>query len=137
MATAPQFAATPNKGSPGSLTAANISKDGAGATGRLLLFTAAINGSILPFVRAQPKAANVATLIRYFRNNGSDPEVASNNSLIAEQAIAASTLSETAANAKYDTWMNLVLASGERVYGLLATAVATGVALTPMGGGDL
>lgn len=136
MATAPQFAATPNKGIPGSLTAANISKDGAGATGRLLIFTAATNGSILPFVRSVPKGGNVATLVRFFRNNGSDPEVASNNSLIAEEPIAASALSETAANAKYDTWMNLILQAGERVYALNATAVATGVAITPMGGGD-
>lgn len=137
MATAPQFAATPNKGTPGSLTAANVSKDGTGSTGRLLIFTAAANGSILPIARCHPKGGNVATLIRYFRNNGSDPEVAANNSLIREQAIALSTLSETAANTVYDTPLNLVLAAGERVYALNATAVATGMAITPINGGDL
>jgi hypothetical protein len=136
MATAPQFAATPNPGVPGSLTAANTSKDGTGSTGRLLIFTGAANGSVLPFARNHPKGGNVATLIRYFKNNGSDPEVAANNSLIAEHAIALSTLSETAANAVYDTPLNVVLASGERVYALLATAVATGVAISPMNGGD-
>lgn len=140
MATAPQFAATPNKGTPGSLTAANISKDGTGATGRLLILTAGTNGSILPFVRAHPKGANVATLVRYFKNNGSDPEVASNNILIAEQEIPASSLSEAAANLKYDTELNVILqggASAERVYALLATGVATGIAITPMNAGDL
>lgn len=136
MATAPQFAATPNPGTPGSLTAANISKDGTGATGRLLIFTAATNGSLLPFVRNHPKGGNVATMVRFIRNNGSDPEVASNNSLIREQAIAASTLSETAENTYYDTILNLELAAAERVYALLATAVATGIAITPMNGGD-
>ena len=137
MATAPQFAATPNKGTPSSLTAANISKDGTGTTGRALLFTAATNGSVLPYVRSHPKGGNIATMMRYFRNNGSDPEVASNNSLIEEQAIAASTLSESVENAVYDTPLNLVMQAGERVYGLLATAVATGIAVTPMNGADL
>lgn len=140
MATTPQFAATPNKGTPGSLTAANTSKDGTGATGRLLIFTAATGGSILPFVRNFPKGGNVATLVRFFKNNGSDPEVAANNSLIGEQDIAASTLSETAANLFYDTPLNVELQGGtnpERIYALLATAVATGIAITPMNGGDL
>ena len=140
MATAPQFASTPNKGTPGSLTAANTSKDGTGSTGRLLIFTAATGGSILPFVRNFPKGGNVATLVRFFKNNGSDPEVAANNSLIGEQDIALSTLSETAANSWYDTPLNVGLQGGanpERVYALLATAVATGIAITPMNGGDL
>lgn len=141
MATAPEFASTPNKGTPASLTAANISKDGTGATGRALLFTASSGkGSILPFVRCKPKAANVATLIRIFRNNGSDPEVASNNILIAEKAIAASALSETAENPTYDIALNVILqghaTTPERIYALNATAVAGGIALTPMNGGD-
>ena len=136
MATAPQFASTPNKGTPGTLTAANTSKDGTGSTGRQLIFTAAANGSVLPFARNYPKGSNVATLIRYFKNNGSDPEVAANNSLIAEEAIAASSLSETAENIYYDTELNVVLENGERIYALLATAVATGIAITPMNGGN-
>jgi hypothetical protein len=140
MSTAPQFTETPNKGTPGSLTAANISKVGTGATGRLLIFTAGASGSILPFVRAHPMGANVDTLARYFKNNGSDPETAANNSLIAEQTIPASTLSETVANASYDTPLNVILQGGanpERIYVLLATSVATGIAFTPMNGGDL
>lgn len=142
MATAPEFATTPNKGTPASLTAANISKDGTGATGRALIFTASSGkGSILPYVRLKPKGANVATLIRIFKNNGSDPEVASNNILIDETAIAASSLSEVAENASYDVPLNVFLkgdaATPERIYALLATAVATGIAIAPMNGGDL
>ncbi len=142
MATAAQFTDTPNKGTPASLTAANISKDGTGATGRALLLTASAGkGTILPYVRCKPKGGNVATLIRVFKNNGSDPEVASNNSLIAEKAIAASTLSETAETAVYDIPLNVILQGSattpERIYALNATAVATGVAITPMNAGDL
>jgi hypothetical protein len=141
MATAPEFTATPNKGTPASLTAANTSKDGTGATGRALVFTASTGkGSLLPSIRCHPKGANVATLIRVFKNNGSDPEVASNNILIRERAIATSALSEAAENAIYDIALNLVLkgdaSTPERVYVTLATGVATGVAITPMNGGD-
>lgn len=142
MATAPEFASTPNKGTPASLMAANTSKDGVGATGRALLFTASTGkGSILPYIRCKPKGANVATLIRIFKNNGSDPEVASNNSLIAEKAILASSLSETVDNSVYDIPLNVVLkgdvTTPERIYVTLATAVATGIVVIPMNGGDL
>ena len=142
MATAAQFSDTPNKGTPASLTAANISKDGAGATGRALVLTASAGrGTILPYLRCKPKGANIATLIRVFKNNGSDPEVASNNSLIAEKSIAASSLSETTENAVYDIPLNLILQGSatvpERIYVLNATAVATGIVITPMNAGDL
>jgi hypothetical protein len=137
MATAPQFATSPNKGTPGSLTAANTATNGTGATGRLLIFTAGSSGSILPAIRCMHLGTNVATLVRIFRNNGSDPEVAGNNALIAEVALAANTVSQTASSAPYSVAANLVLASGERIYCTLATAVAAGVQITPINGGDL
>jgi hypothetical protein len=136
MATAPQFATTPNKGTPGSLTAANTARDGTGATGRILIFTAGASGSILPMIRFMHLGTNVATLCRYFRNNGSDPEVAGNNSLIGEIAIASNTLSQTAESIVYNETTNLVLAAGERIYVTLATTVAAGIQVTPVNGGD-
>jgi hypothetical protein len=139
MATAPQFVTTPNKGTPGSLTAANTALDGTGATGRLLLFTAGSSGSILPAVRAMHLGTNVATLIRVFRNNGSDPAVAGNNTLVAEKAIASNTVSHTAESIPYDIPLNMTLAGGanpERIYVTLATAVAAGIQITPINGGD-
>jgi len=139
MATAPQFVTTPNKGTPGSLTAANTALDGTGATGRLLLFTAGSSGSILPAVRAMHLGTNVATLIRVFRNNGSDPAVAGNNTLVAEKAIASNTVSHTAESIPYDIPLNMTLAGGanpERISVTLATAVAAGIQITPINGGD-
>lgn len=136
MATAPQFATTPNKGTPASLTAANTSTAGTGATGRALIFTAGSSGSVLPAVRCMHLGTNVATLVRIFRNNGSDPEVSTNNALIAEVALAANTVSQTAESIVYNAPVNLVLASGERIYATLATAVAAGVQITPINGGD-
>jgi len=144
MTTAAQFAGTPNKGTPGYLTAANTTRDGTGATGRQLLFTAGASGSVLPGVQLQPRGTNVQTVLRFFRNNGSDPETAANNSLIAEQVIPATTASDTTSLPDY--YMDfaqkfdgpgLVLASGERLYMTLATAVSAGIQATPINGGDL
>lgn len=137
MATAPQFATSPNKGTPGSLTAANTSTAGTGATGRVLIFTAGASGSILPAIRCMHLGTNVATLVRIFRNNGSDPEVGGNNALIAEVALAANTVSQTAESIVYNESVNLVLGASERIYCTLATTVAAGVMIAPINGGDL
>lgn len=137
MATAPQFAATPNKGTPATLTAANTALDGTGATGRALIFTAGADGSILPCIRFMHAGTNVATLCRIFRNNGSDPEVAANNALIGEVEIASNTVSHTAKSIPYNFAADLVLDSSERVYVTLATAVSAGIVITPINGGDL
>lgn len=137
MATAPQFANTPNKGTPASLTAANTSTAGTGATGRALIFTAGASGSVLPTIRCMHLGTNVATLVRIFRNNGADPEVSTNNALIAEVAIAANTVSQTAESIVYNEAVNLVLGASERIYVTMATAVAAGVMITPINGGNL
>ena len=137
MSTAPTFSSIPNKGTPGALTAANAAVDGTGATGRLLAFTAAAGGSFLPSIRYVHKGTNVGTVMRVFRNNGSDPEVASNNTLIAERTINANTLSQTAESIKYENVLNLALANGERIYVTMGTAVAAGIHVSPINGGDL
>jgi hypothetical protein len=143
MATAPQFSTKPNPGTPGSLTAANTSTAGTGATGRILVFTAEAvegGGSILPGLRFKHLGTNIATLMRIFLNNGSDPEVAANNSLIDEKEIAGNTLSQTAESIPYDLPQNLVLKGDSttpaRIYVTLATGVAAGIQVTPMNGGD-
>ena len=142
MATAPEFGSTPNKGTPGSLTAANTSFDGTGSTGRQLALTASSGkGTFLPGMLFHPKGGNVATLIRIFKNNGSDPEVAANNALIKEQAIELSTLSQVAENKAYYVELNVALkgdaSTPERLYWTLATAVATGIIGTPINAADL
>jgi hypothetical protein len=136
MATAPQFVTTPNAGSPATLTAANTALDGTGATGRALVFTAGASGSLLPSIRFMHLGTNVATLCRVFYNNGSDPEVAGNNALIAEKAIAANTVSSTDESIAYELNLNLVVASSDRIYVTLVTAVAAGIKITPINGGD-
>lgn len=134
MATAPQFVTTPNKGTPVTITAANTATDGTGTVN--LIFTAGSSGSFLPAVRAMHLGTNVASLVRIFRNNGSDPTVAGNNALIAEIAMAANTVSQTAESIPGEEQLNLTLAASERIYATLGTAVAAGIKVMPINGGD-
>lgn len=143
MATAPQFIAAPMpvaRMTPATLTAANIGLDGTGATGRALICQASAiaSGSKLPAVAIEHVGTNTnPTVIRFFRNNGSDPEVASNNALIAEVAVAANTLSQSAASIPYVAALNLNLAAGERIYATNGTAGSTaGFKITPINAGD-
>lgn len=137
MAVRPQFVATPNAGTPGVLTAANTALDGTGTTGRLLAFTAGASGSLLPSIRFTHKGTNSsATVMRVFRNNGADPETATNNVLIGERAVAANTLSQTAASIAYDLPLDITLEAGERIYVTMGTAATAGVHIAPINGGD-
>lgn len=136
MATAPVFTDTPNSGTPASLTAANTALDGTGSTGRALIFTAGADGSFLPGITLRHLGSNVASVLRVFKNNGSDPEVAGNNALIKEVTVSSNTLSQTAASTEYYAELNEVLEAGERIYVTLGTAVAAGIKATPHNGGD-
>lgn len=131
--TSPAFGSVPfSNGSPGALTAANTALDGTGTT--LLLLTAPAAGAYCERVRVEHLGSNVATVARVFRNNGSTPSVAANNSLIATKTIAANTLSQTAESIAYDIWVYAPLKSGERIYVSIGTAVAAGLQFTPYGG---
>lgn len=144
MATAPQFVTTPtptSRATPATLTAANTATNGTGATGRALILVAGASGfTLLPSVIIKPLGTGVATLIRLFLNNGSDPETAGNNSLIHEEEIVASTLSQSVAMPVYTANLNLLLAghasAPQRVYATLATAHAAGIRITPKNAGD-
>lgn len=144
MATAPQFVTTRtpvSRATPATITAANTATDGTGATGRALILTAGSSGfTLLPTVLLKPLGTGAATIIRIYLNNGSDPETASNNALLHEEAIAASTLSQTAKMPEYKVHLNLTLAghasAPERVYVTLGTAHTAGIKITPINPGD-
>lgn len=151
MSTAPQYFTAPNAGTPATLTAANTATDGTGSTGRALLVTAEAvtgGGTIVPGVQLMPLGTNVKTNIRFFRNNGSDPEVAANNALIWEQNMVATTIDQDDASLFnfYVDFRAIFGASGvvlkghattpERLYATLATAVAAGHKLTPINCGN-
>ena len=120
------------------LQTANTAKDGTGAT--QLIFTAGADGARVERIRIKPVGTNVATVVRIFINNGSDPASAANNVLYAEKTIAANTLSEAAESVLNElptitdtTAFPLVLPPSYRLYATIGTTVAAGVRITAIG----
>jgi hypothetical protein len=115
------------------ILAANTAKDGTGAVE--LIWTAdATNGGYLDSIRIEPKGTNVATVMRFFLNNGQPNATAANNSLMAQVGLAATTLSEVAAIPGATLPVQRMLPLGTRIYAVLGTAVAAGFAVTGYGG---
>ena len=131
MANAPIFPATP-KTSWGKLTTANTNYDGTGTVTEL--FTAGVNGSRIDSIKVKPLGTNVATVLRLFVNNGSSPTIPTNNSLIFELTLPATTASQTAALAAYQEVLDIAIPAGYKLYGSLGTEVAAGYQVTVFGG---
>jgi hypothetical protein len=130
--TQPIFAVLPNVGFAPGVTAANTAKDGTGTTD--LIFTAGANGSFVSKIKIRPRGTNVASVARFFLNNGSTPATATNNMLFDEVGLPATTNSEVAAIVGNELPMNIALPAGWRIYVTLGTAVAGGYAFTTIGG---
>lgn len=138
--TLPIFPISP-KVSWGTLTAANTAKDGTGTVATV--YTAGANGSRIDQIKVRALGTNVATVMRFFINNGSVNTTAANNSLIHEVTIAATTLSETAALADNDITISKgtdvfvpipYLPAGYKINVTIGTAVAAGLQVTVNGG---
>lgn len=131
--TAPIFTRTPKVQWANGITAANTAKDGTGTVDTV--FTAdATEGSYVERLIVRPRGTNVATVLRVFMNNGSTNATASNNALIAEQGLAATTNTEVAAIAGAVVPLNIVLPPGYKLNVTLGTAVAGGYVVTAVGG---
>ena len=92
----PIFPLTPKVAFGTVLTAdATASKNHDGtSSGAVLIFTAGSNGARVDEITALHLGTNVATALRIFINNGSDPTVAANNTLYKDVTAAANTISE-------------------------------------------
>jgi hypothetical protein len=117
---------------------ANTAKDGTGTVSTI--FTAGADGGRVERIRARAVGTNVATVLRVFINNGSDPATATNNVLYAEKTIAATTLSEAAELALNElptttdtTAFPLVLPAGYKINVCIGTTVAAGLRVTAIG----
>lgn len=138
--TTPIFPIT-QKVSWGTLTAANTAKDGTGTVATL--FTAGANGARIDQIKVRALGTNVATVLRLFVNNGSANTTATNNSLIHEVTIPATTLSEVAALADVDVTISKnstetvvpipYLPNGYKINATIGTAVAAGIQITVHG----
>lgn len=114
------------------LATANTAKDGTGTVGTV--YTAGVNGSRVDYLKARALGTNTATVLRVFVNNGSDNATAGNNSLVLEQTIAATTLSETAALADNLVSLDMSLPAGYKINVTIGTTVAAGLQVTGFGG---
>jgi hypothetical protein len=106
------------------LVGANTALDGTGTVGTII--TAGTNGCRVPRVRVVHRGTNVATVLRIFENNGSTNATPANNNLVAEETIAANTLSQIAKSVYYDIYLNIVLKPGYKLMYTIGTAVASG-----------
>ncbi|MBP6733631.1 MAG: hypothetical protein KA142_02870 [Chromatiaceae bacterium] len=116
----------------GKITTANTAKDGTGTV--VPVFTAGVNGARLDYLKVRALGTNVATVLRVFVNNGATNETDTNNSLILEQTIAATTLSETAQLLDNLVTLDLSLPAGYVVNVTIGTTVAAGLQVTGVGG---
>lgn len=138
--TLPIFPLTP-KVSWGTVTTANTAKDGTGTV--VTVFTAGADGSRIDQIKVRALGTNVATVMRFFVNNGSTNATAANNTLIHEVTIASTTLSETSALADnlitvtVNTTETLppipYLQAGYKINVTIGTSVAAGLAVTVHG----
>lgn len=100
------------------------------------LITAGVNGARVNKVNICPLGTNVATVMRFFVNNGNSPGVVGNNQLVREVTLAASTVSQIAALTQTQTELGMVLKPGQKILYTIGTAVAAGHAVTAIDAGD-
>ena len=92
-----------------------------------LIFTAdSTSGGFVKGLKFVAAGTNVASVARIFVNNGSTNGTAANNTMIAQQSLPATTLSNTSMTAEIYLPLDMALSPGFRIYVGLATAVAAG-----------
>lgn len=140
--TIPIFPITPNVSWTSSIATANTAKDGTGTAA--VAFTAGTEGSKIDQIKVRALGTNIATVLRLFINNGASAETATNNTLIHEVTIAATTLAEDSALADNDilivkdTGVNVspipYLPGGYKILATVGTTIAAGLQVTVHGG---
>lgn len=115
-------------------TAANTAMDGTGTV--VTCFTAGANGSRVNRIQVEHLGTNVATVMRFFLNNGATNATPANNVLLTEATIAANTLSQVAASVPVTVAINCVLKPGYKINYTIGTAVAAGHAVSCPDAGD-
>ena len=129
--TSPIFGLTPHVSGITTGTTQHTEKDGTTAT--QVVFTAAANGSRVDDIYLVHMGSNVATVVRFFINNGSAVGTAVNNFLVHEETMAACTASEVAASVQVRYSANLSLPVGYKIYVTIGTAIAAGIMATAVG----
>jgi hypothetical protein len=116
------------------ITAAANDYTGIGANNSLIFTSDATNGGFVQRVRLKPGGSNVASVMRFFINNGSTVGTATNNVFYGEISLPATTASAVQALVELDYPFNFVLPAGFRIYMGLGTAVSAGWVATVIAG---
>jgi hypothetical protein len=85
-------------------------------------------------ITGQPLGTNVASVARVFLNNGAATTTATNNTLIGQIPLNATTLTETSDMPTVSLAINKAIPAGYRLYIVLGTTVAAGWEFTVWGG---
>ena len=131
MALDPQYTATAHVSADTETTANNV-YDGTGTVGTA--FTAGTNGSFVGYVKLKPLGTNVASVARFWINNGSTNATAANNFLWGEVTLPATTAATAAALAELVLQFNIAIPTGYKINFALGTTVAAGWQATCIGG---
>jgi hypothetical protein len=107
---------------------------GAGANNSLVFTSKTTDGSYVRSLRLKAAGTNVASVMRFFINNGSANTTSTNNTFFGEVSLPATTAIATAATVEIDYPVNFALKPGFRIYAGLGTAVAAGWLVTPIAG---
>lgn len=114
------------------ITTANTAKDGTGTV--LTVFTADVEGAFVQRIRFRSAGTNISTVARVFINNGSANSTAGNNILFDELTLAATTISEVAAQPTYELPLNFALPAGYKLNVTIGTTIAAGYFVSVIGG---
>lgn len=129
--TTPIFGLTPHNLGVSTGLAANTAFDGTGTV--TTVFTAGANGSKVDRVFLQHMGTNVATVVRFFINNGSSNATPANNWLIHEESMLASTASQVLASIAIVWSSNLIIPTGYKLNVTIGTTIASGIMVTAEG----
>src|SRR5690349_8927334 len=97
------------------IATANTTRDLTSGT-KYLIGTAGSEGAFVEKIIAQPLGTNTATVMRFWLNNGSNPNTATNNQLLGEVTCAGTTASEVAKLTEIVFTMGYAIPAGYTLY---------------------
>lgn len=133
--TSPIFCGSPRASWINIGTSAVTGTDGTDANVKTVFTADATDGSKIEKVYVRHLGTNAsASTIRFYVNNGSSASTATNNALVHEETLAASTISQTAASVGIVWNANLVLPAGYKLLVSAGTALAGDAKVIAVGG---
>lgn len=128
----PIFVLAPKNNYASTGTSANTNFDGTGTV--VTLLTAGSEGHKITKIRMWHMGTNIATVVRFFVNNGSTNATAANNALVYEYTMAANTASQVAASVPVEIAIDLPLQATYKLNVTIGTAIASGIMVSLEGG---